>query len=98
MKRIQTMKYATMFFLLLILSQAGIYAQSNTAWTPATAAAWYKKGDWLNGMKLHPHASTDKLEFAKQYSANKKLWDEAFAFLKNNNLDSLKPFKHRLYT
>jgi len=36
----------------------------------------------------------DNAEFAKQYQANKKYWDEAFAFITNINLDTLSAGKY----
>ncbi len=58
------------------------------------ASAWYTGKSWLNGLKLQPHDSTNQQEFAKQYQAHKLWWDKAFAFLRDNNLDSLKPGKY----
>ncbi len=43
----------------------------------------------LTGKSLYPHETINKAEFAKQYQINKIYWDEAFAFLKNNNLDTM---------
>lgn len=44
--------------------------------------------------KLKPHASIDKVEFAKQYHAHKLWWDEAFSFLQETNLVNIKPGKY----
>lgn len=90
MKRILTNSITFVIFLSLLLSVPAIKAQSDTTWTKEKAASWFNQADWLKGLKLHPHQSTDKLEFAKQYQANKASWDIAFAFLRDNNLDSLK--------
>jgi len=43
----------------------------------------------LTGTTLKPHETINKAEFARQYQLNKNYWDEAFAFLKNNNLDTM---------
>jgi biofilm protein TabA len=48
----------------------------------------------LTGKSLHPHETINKAEFAKQYQINKIYWDEAFAFLKNNNLDTMSVGRH----
>lgn len=53
------------------------------------AKAWVKKGEWRNGFKLQLYPGLDNAEFYKQYQANKKYWDEAFAFITNTNLDTL---------
>ena len=47
------------------------------------------KREWLRGLQLKPHETINKTEFAKQYQLNKKYWDEAFAFLKNHDLNTL---------
>ena len=50
---------------------------------------WFQRQDWLGGARLKPHKSIDVQEFARQYQLNKKYWDEAFAFMKNNDLQKL---------
>jgi len=45
-------------------------------------------------LKLKPHKSINKVEFAKQFHANKIWWDEAFAFLKETDLSAIKPGKY----
>ena len=52
---------------------------------------WYRKGAWLNGLALKPHASVNKAEFARQYKANQELWDKAFAFLRTHDVADLQP-------
>lgn len=58
------------------------------------AEKWFQKGVYLNGLKLKPHESINKLEFAEQYQKNQELWDKAFAFLKEHNLDTIAPGKY----
>lgn len=58
------------------------------------AKKWFAKKEWLAGAKLSPHKSINKQEFARQYQLNKKYWDEAFAFLRDHNLDSLPKGKY----
>jgi YhcH/YjgK/YiaL family protein len=50
---------------------------------------WFKKKEYLNGLKAQPHSSVNRAEFARQYKANKALWDAAFAYLKKTNLQTL---------
>jgi biofilm protein TabA len=75
-----------------IESKAG--KPSETTWTKKKATKWYKSYKWLNGLQLKPHKSIDQEEFAKQYHSNKVYWDEAFAFMKENDLATLKPGKY----
>jgi len=79
---------------LLLISTTEMEAQSNMEATNEKATSWFNQGYWLNNLKLKPHNSTDKLEFAKQYQSNKAGWDMAFSFMKNHNLDSLKTGKY----
>ena len=68
----------------------------NETFTKQSAAKWVKAGTWANGCKLKPHKSVNAEEFAGQYSKNKGYWDKAFDFLKNTDLDTLKPGKYVL--
>src|ERR1035437_4696013 len=52
---------------------------------------WYKSYEWLNNLQLIPHESINQQEFSKLYHKNKVWWDEAFEFLKTNNLTNIKP-------
>lgn len=67
---------------------------SNKTLTKREARKWFQKQEWLGGVQLKPHKSIDVLEFAKQYHRNKKYWDEAFAFIKNNDLQKLPKGKY----
>ena len=78
-------------------------SQGNTAdgqsvkredWTTKNAKTWLETGDWKSGLTLKAHPSINAQEFAFQYHKNKELWDKAFAFLKNNKLDTLAPGKY----
>lgn len=78
---------------LIVLISAG-YALSVKAQTKKENESWFKKQQWLGGLNLQPHSSIDVQKFARQYQANKKYFDEAFAFLKNNDLNKLAPGKY----
>ncbi|WP_448699691.1 YhcH/YjgK/YiaL family protein [Mucilaginibacter sp. AW1-3] len=64
-------------------------ASAQTEWTQAKADKWFADHKYLDGLKLVPAPSTNKMEFAKQYAANKVVWDKVFAYLKNTDLDAL---------
>ena len=55
---------------------------------------WFQSKNWLNGLQLAPHKSINQQEFSKQYHKNKTWWDEAFNFLKTNNLAVMKSGKY----
>ncbi|MBS1916912.1 MAG: YhcH/YjgK/YiaL family protein [Bacteroidetes bacterium] len=55
---------------------------------------WVKKREWANGLTLNLHPSVNKDSFYVAYRRNKNLWDAAFAFLRNVNLEELKPGRY----
>jgi biofilm protein TabA len=86
-----------LLFLLFSLSGLQVFAQSDSAQSTAQAAdKWFQQKEWLNGLQLQPHQSTDKVTFARQYQLHKDYWDKAFAFLKNNNLQTMAPGRYAI--
>lgn len=85
--------YSLALLAILCLTGTASLAQS-TKWTEKTAQQWVKKGEWRHGLKQMLFADVDAVEFAKQYHRNKALWDKAFAFIRDTNLDTLSPGKH----
>jgi len=85
-----------LLFSLFVFIFSGFYLQTKAQSTASKKEneKWFKKQEWLGGLKLQPHSSVNVQEFARQYHANKKYWDEAFAFLKNNDLTKLAPGKY----
>ncbi len=79
-----------LLFTLLVLVSVG-FTLNVSAQTKKENESWFKKQEWLGGLKLKPHSSVDVQEFAKQYQANQKYFDEAFAFMKNHDLNKLAP-------
>jgi YhcH/YjgK/YiaL family protein len=82
--------------ILLAISFVCVKAQSatDTTITKSKAEKWFKKKEWLNGAPLKPHKSINKVEFARQYRINKVYWDKAFAFLKEQNLQTIAKGKY----
>jgi YhcH/YjgK/YiaL family protein len=68
--------------------------KTNKTMTKIEAEKWFKNQEWLAGLKLQPHQSINVQEFAQQYHLNKKYWDEAFAFIKSNDLEKMAPGKY----
>lgn len=80
---------------LLSLSTINLFAQSNTSeWTVNKAGSWFQKKEYLHGLAATPHSSIDQVQFAQQYELNKALWDKAFAYLKETNLQTLANGRH----
>jgi len=85
---------ASFFFSLTALT---VSAQtSNGEWKAGKAKKWFKKKEYLGGLKATPHAAINKTEFAKQYHLNKTFWDKAFAFLRDTNLLTLTNGRHNI--
>jgi biofilm protein TabA len=83
--------------LLLSLSTVTVFSQSATGeWTANKAGSWFQKKEYLNGLAAIPHPSIDQLQFAQQYELNKALWDKAFAYLKETNLQTLANGRHTI--
>jgi biofilm protein TabA len=68
--------------------------QSPQAVSKRTISKWVDKKEWANGLKLDLHSSVNKDSFYYEYHRNKKLWDAAFAFLRDQDLDEIKPGKY----
>lgn len=97
-----------MFVMLMLLSSFAMKQVDNTGlnensgtltdttWTKQKASKWFSSRKWLNGVKLKPHQTIDQLEFARQYHANKSYWDKAFAYLKETDLDTVKPGRYHI--
>lgn len=94
MKQIPFTRCTIVFIYVLILSISTINSQSNNVKKESDVETWFNRGDWLNGLKLRPHNTTDKPEFAKQYLANNAGWDKAFVFIRDHNSDTLKTGKY----
>jgi biofilm protein TabA len=67
---------------------------SSATWNEQNAAEWFAKSEWKKGLDLNPHASVNQLTFAEQYHKNQSGWDKAFAFLRDNNLETIEPGKY----
>jgi biofilm protein TabA len=84
----------------LLVVFSGIFlplsAQSTSAEIGTThkAKKWFNKKEWLTGTAITPHKAIDKIEFARQYHANKDYWDKAFAFIREHDLKTLAPGKY----
>ncbi len=70
-------------------------AQTKT-WTKQKAEQWFNKKEWLHGLHMKPDAHINKEMFARQYRANQKYWDEAFAFLRDHDLKTLATGKYTI--
>jgi len=86
------MKYLTTVIVIsLIATGIGSFAQRPPAdVSKKMIEKFAKEKEWANGLALNLHPSVNKDSFYMAYHRNKKLWDAAFAFLKNQNLEEIK--------
>jgi len=91
--------YASSVPLILItLVFAGLSAQAQAqakgSGNQEKITKWFDQKTWLGGLQIKPSLSVNKVELAKQYQLTKVWWDKAFAFMKENDLATLKPGKY----
>ncbi len=60
------------------------------------AEEWFQSAAWKNGLELNADATTNISECHKQDHANKSVWDQAFAFLKDQDFESLQAGKYAI--
>jgi YhcH/YjgK/YiaL family protein len=89
------MKYSAIACaLVLTIGNASAYGQQQKKVSEKQIVAWVNKKEWANGLPLNLHSSVNKDSFYVAYHRNQNAWDAAFAFLKNVNLEELKPGKY----
>lgn len=69
-------------------------AQTSPEWTTGNAKKWMKSAVWSNGWTVSSHKSVNAVEFACQYHKNKDVWDAAFRFLAEHDLEALSIGNH----
>lgn len=91
------MKRIYLLYIAFLLSGCHVTAQQSANNQSAQQAdQWFQQKKWLNGLSMQPHESINKATFARQYQLNKDYWDKAFAFLKNNNLQTMAPGRYAI--
>lgn len=85
----KSFQFSALVVVLFLLSTLNASAQSEADRMARLTDRWFKAQQYLGGLKLVPAESTNKAEFEHQYKANQALWDKAFAYLKNTDLDKL---------
>ena len=61
--------------------------------TKEEALKWVESREWANGWNAIADETINAVEFARQYEANKPLWDKLFKFLADTDLSSLEAGK-----
>ncbi|WP_165958102.1 YhcH/YjgK/YiaL family protein [Segetibacter sp. 3557_3] len=78
----------------LVSFQAGARQTDSTRLSSKQSNRWFNKKAWLQSAPLKPHQTINKAEFARQYHLNRAVWDKAFAFLSQQNLQTLAKGRH----
>jgi biofilm protein TabA len=82
------------FSVLLFVACRGPRVSKDGTWTKKAATKWVAQNSWRHGFTTNLAEGTDAVAFTTQYNMNPALWDKAFAFLNNTNLDTLSPGKY----
>ena len=61
--------------------------------TKEEALKWVESREWANGWNAIADETINAVEFARQYKANKPLWDKLFKFLADTDLSALEAGK-----
>jgi biofilm protein TabA len=96
MRKIFFVGFILVIYMSNLMTNTESQAQTNNLMTEKETTQWFDKGEWLDALKLKPHQSINKTEFAKQYQAHRERWDQAFAYLKNTDLENLKPGTYKI--
>jgi biofilm protein TabA len=67
---------------------------SDTVSEGQRAAQWFQKKQWGRGLALNVHPSVNTQAFFEQYHRNPALWEKAFAYLRDTDLEHIKPGKY----
>ncbi|WP_439487200.1 YhcH/YjgK/YiaL family protein [Algoriphagus sp.] len=59
-------------------------------------STWFEQKQWLGQSSLEPHPSIDQEAFATYYFSNQKLWEKAFDYLNNTDLQKLEVGVHEI--
>ncbi len=81
-------------FVIFATSLPSYAQQLPKAVTKTAITKWVNKKDWANGLQLSLHSSVNTDSFYRAYHTSKKLWNAAFTFLKDQNLDDIQPGKY----
>jgi YhcH/YjgK/YiaL family protein len=60
-----------------------------STWSNKKIDKWFASKEWSAGWNITPDASINKKEFAVSYFKNRQRWENAFKFLKSNDLSKL---------
>ncbi|HAQ20517.1 MAG TPA: YhcH/YjgK/YiaL family protein [Prolixibacteraceae bacterium] len=94
MEKLLNTGFRAIIFISAFLISISCLSQAVSSLNKKEVAKWYKSQEWLNGLKLKPHESTNDQEFERQYHANKIWWDKTFEWLKANDLDKITPGRY----
>lgn len=65
-------------------------------WSEEKLAEWYSEGKWKHGFDATPDGSVNQREMAIRYDRDTELWEKAFTFLAEENLEALDTGRHEI--
>lgn len=82
--------------MVLITSCNNTSSDTPDQWSEAKLNQWYSEGEWRHGFEATPDGSVNQREMAIRYDRNSELWEKAFKFLAEENLEALDPGRHEI--
>ncbi|MEO8887144.1 MAG: YhcH/YjgK/YiaL family protein [Mucilaginibacter sp.] len=73
-----------------LFASSVIMAQTTATMSKKDADKWVKSKAYAPNLNRSVDVSVNSVEFAKQYNANKAVWDKVFAFLQNPDLANMR--------
>lgn len=71
-------------------------SDSPVDWSEEELSDWYSAGEWKHGFDAAPDESLNQREMAIRYHSNPELWEKAFSYLAEQNLEELDSGRHEI--
>ncbi len=91
------MKVQTLLILAISIIMAACNnkrSDSPAEWTEQEITEWFSEGEWKHGFEVTPDESVNQGEMAIRYYRDQELWEKAFTFLAEENLEELDTGRH----
>lgn len=86
----------TIAILIMMTSCNNRRSNNPEQWSEEELTEWYAEGEWKHGFDSTPDESVNQREFAIRYHRNPALWEKAFSFLAEQNLEDLEKGRYEL--
>lgn len=93
------MKFQVLFIfaiLIIMISCNNKRSDSPAEWSEQEISEWFLEGEWKHGFEVTPDESVNQGEMAVRYYRDPELWEKAFTFLAEQNLEDLDTGRHEI--